>query len=197
MDCSTSSFHVLHCILEFAQTHVHGINNAIQPPHPLPFPSPPVFFLSKNQGLSQWVSSPYQMQSIGASASVLPMNIQGKFPLGLTGLISLLSKGLSRVEHHSLKAPILWCLDFGTLKSWAPQFESINSLVFRLLYGPTLISICDYWKNHSFDYITFVSKVMSLLFKTLSRFVIAFLPRSMYLLISCLQSNRTSQTQHV
>ena len=59
--------------------------------------------------------------------------------------------------------------------------------MFGLLYGPTLISVHDKWKNHSFDYMDFFSKVMSLLFNTLSRFVIAFLPRSKRLLISCLQ----------
>ena len=56
--------------------------------------------LSQHQGLFQWVGSPYQVcisQSIGASASVLPINIQDLFPLGLTSLISLLSKGLSRI----------------------------------------------------------------------------------------------------
>ena len=72
-------------------------------------------------------------QRIGTSASVLPMNIQGWFPLGLTGLISFLCKGLLRV--------------FPAL-----QFKSINSLALSLLYGPTLTSIHDYWKNHSFDY---------------------------------------------
>ena len=72
-------------------------------------------------------------QSVGASATVLPMNIQGWFPLGLTSLISLQSKGLS------------WVFSSTT-------FESINSLVLSLLYGPTLTSIYDYWKNHSFDY---------------------------------------------
>ena len=103
-------------------------------------------------------------QGIGASASasVLPVNIQGLFPLELTGLISLESKGLST----------------------APQYESINSLEFSLLYGPTLTSIHDYWKNHSSDYMwTFVGKVMSLLFNTLSRFIIVWLSRSKYLLI--------------
>ena len=68
-------------------------------------------------------------QSIRASvsASVLPMNLQGWLPLGLTGLISLQSKGLSR----------------------APQFKSINSSVHSLLYGSTLASTHDYyWKNH-------------------------------------------------
>ena len=73
-------------------------------------------------------------QSIGASASasVLPMNIQDLFPLGLTGLISLQLKGSQE-------------------SSPTPQFESINSSVFRLLYDPALTSIHDYWKNYSFD----------------------------------------------
>ena len=57
-----------------------------------------------------------------------------------------------------------------------------------LLYGPTLTFIHDYWKNHNFDYMDFVGKVMSLLFNTLSRCVITFLPRSKHLLISWLQS---------
>ena len=70
----------------------------------------------------------------------------------------------------------------------APQFESIISLVFSLLYDPILISIHDYWKNYCFDIWTFIGKVISLLFITLSRFVIAFLPRSKRLLISWLQS---------
>ena len=70
-------------------------------------------------------------QSIGASASVLPVNFQGLFPFGLTGLISLQSKELSKV--------------FSSTK-----FESIRSTL-SLLYGPILTSVHDYWKNHSFD----------------------------------------------
>ena len=74
-------------------------------------------------------------QNIGASASasILPMNIQGSFLLGWTGWISLLSKGLSR--------------DFSNT-----TFKGINSLALSLLYGPTLTSIHYYWKNNSFDY---------------------------------------------
>ena len=53
-----------------------------------------------------------------------------------------------------------------------PQFKSINSLAFNLLYGPTLTSVNDYWKNHSLTRQTFAGKVMSLLFNTLSRFII-------------------------
>ena len=62
-----------------------------------PPPSPLALSLSQHQGLFQWVGSFHQLQSIGASVSVLPMSIQGWFPLGMTGLISLLSKGPSRV----------------------------------------------------------------------------------------------------
>ena len=76
-----------------------------------------------------------QSSGATASASVLPIKIQGGFPLGLTGLISLLSKGLSQES------------------SPTPQFKSINSSVLILLYGPTLTSMHDYWKNHSFAYV--------------------------------------------
>ena len=52
----------------------------------------------------------------------------------------------------------------------APQFESINPLTLSLTYGPTLTSILDYWKSHSFEYMDLCCKVMSLLFNTLSRY---------------------------
>ena len=68
----------------------------------------------------------------------------------------------------------------------APQFESINSSVLSLLYGPTLTSVQTIGKTLALTIQTFVSKVMSLLFNTL--FVITFLPRSKHLLISWLQS---------
>ena len=71
------------------------------------------------------------IQSIKISASVLPMNIQGWFPLGLTSLISLQSKGFkSLLQHHSSKTSILWLSAFFMVQ---------------------LTSICDYWKNHRFD----------------------------------------------
>ena len=119
MDRSKPGFPVLHCLLEFAQTHVHWVADAIQSSHPLSPPSPVAFSLSQRQGLSQWVGSSRQealRTGASASASVLPMNIQGWFPLGLTGLISLQSKGLSRVfssttvsKHQFFGAqPSLW-----------------------------------------------------------------------------------------
>ena len=157
-DCSTPGFPILHYLLEFAQTHIHWISDAIQPSHPLSSSSP-LDFSSQHQDLFQWINSlqPYGLrhtrlscpstspgtcsnscplnqwchptisssvapffsclqsfpasgsflrsqlftsrgQSIRASAltSVLPLNFQGWFSIGLTGLISLLSKGLSR-----------------------------------------------------------------------------------------------------
>ena len=97
MDCSTPGFSVLHYLSEFAQTHVHWVSDAIQPSRPFQPPSLPALNLSQHQSLFQWVWLFVSGgQSIGASAStsVLPMNIQGWFPLGLTGLISLLSKEL-------------------------------------------------------------------------------------------------------
>ena len=120
--------------------------------------------------MSQLYTSGDQSVGISASASVLPMDIQGLFPLGLTGLISLWSKGLSRGFSSTAirKHPF-----FGT---------------YSILYCSTLTSTHDYWKNTPLTIWTFISKVMSLLFNALFRFVIAFLPRSKLLLISWLQS---------
>ena len=101
MECSTPGFPVHYQLPEFTQTHVHWVGNVIQPSHPLLSPSPPAFSLSQHQGLFQWVSSSHHGQNIGASASVLPMNIQDWLPLGLSGLISLQSKGLSRVSSNT------------------------------------------------------------------------------------------------
>ena len=100
MDCSTPGFLVLHCLPEFAQTHVHWISDAIKSSHPLlpaSFSSCPQSFpASGSFPMSQLLASG-GWRSIGTSASVLPMNIQSWFPLGLMGLTSLLSKGFSRV----------------------------------------------------------------------------------------------------
>ena len=93
-------FPVLHHLLELAQTHVHWVGDTIQPSHPLSFPSPPAFNLAPASGsfpISQFFASGGQSIGASASASVLLMNIQDWLPLGLTSLISLQSKGLSRV----------------------------------------------------------------------------------------------------
>ena len=99
MDCSTPVFPVHHQLLELTQTYVHWVSDAIQPSHPLSPSSSPAFNFSQHQSLfqSQFFASGGQSIGVSASTSVLPMNIQGWFPLGWTGWISLQSKGLSRV----------------------------------------------------------------------------------------------------
>ena len=143
---------------ELTQTHVHWVGDAIQPSHPLSSPSPPAFNLfpaSRSFQTSQFFATKGQSIGVSASASVLPMNIQDWFPLGwLVG-----SSCSPRDFQESYPTP---------------QFKSINPSVLSLLYCPTLTSIHDYWKNYSFTIWTFVSKVMSLLFNTLSRLDLSF-----------------------
>ena len=96
MDCSMPGFPVLHYLPEFAQTHVHWVDEAIQPSHPvIPFSCCPQSFPASRSFPLRWLFLSGS-QSIGVSASVIKMNILGWFPL-LTGLISLQPKGLSRV----------------------------------------------------------------------------------------------------
>ena len=98
--CSTPGFRVHHQLPELTQTHVHWLGDAIQPSHPLSSPSPPAFNLFPASGsfsMSQFFASGGQSIGVSASTSVLPMNIQDWFPLGLTDLISLQSNWLSRV----------------------------------------------------------------------------------------------------
>ena len=153
--------------LEFAQTHVYWVNDTIQPSYPsaIPFSSCPQSFPSSGSfQMSQLFASSGQIIGSSASASVFPMNIQGWFPLRLTGLISLVSNGLSRVfssttiqKHQFFGAQFsLWSTSH--IHTWLLEKKALTI-----------------W--------TFVSKVMSLLFNMLSRFVIAFFPRNKHLLI--------------
>ena len=119
--------------------------------------------------MSQFFTSGSQSIGVSTSASVLSMNIQDWFPLGWTGWISLQSKTLkSLLQHHSSKASIL-------------QFSAFFMVQLSQPYMTT-------GKTIALTRWTFVGKVMSLLLNMLSRLVIAFLPRSKYLLISWLQS---------
>ena len=135
MDCSTPGFPVHHQLPDLAQTHVHWVGDAIQLSHPLSSPPPPAFNLSQHQGLFKWVSSSNQL------AKVLEFQLQ----------------------HQSFQ----WIFRTGFLQDWlfgspcsprdsqesspTPQYKSINSLALSFLYGPSLISVHDNWKNHSFD----------------------------------------------
>ena len=133
------------------------MDDAIQPSHPLWSPSPPALNFPNSGSLpkSRLFTSGGQSTGAWASASVFPMNTQSWCPLELTGLISLLSRGLSRV--------------FPT-----PQFKSINPLALNFLYCSTFKSIHDYWKDHSFDYMDLCCKVISMVFNVLLMSVISF-----------------------
>ena len=100
MDCIMPGLLVLHHLLEFALTHVHWVGDAIQPSHPLLPSFLFAFDLSQHQCLFQSVgsfTSGGQSTRASVSASVLPMNIQCWFPLGMTNFNSLQFNGLSRV----------------------------------------------------------------------------------------------------
>ena len=97
MNCSMPGLPIHHQLQEFTQTHALQVSDAIQPSHPLSSPSPPALNPSQHQGLFQWVNSLHEVAKVSASESVIPMNTQDWSPLGWTGLISLQSKGLSRV----------------------------------------------------------------------------------------------------
>ena len=120
--------------------------------------------------MSQFFTSGGQRIGVPASASVFPMNIQDRFPLGLTGWISLIQETLKTLlQHHSSKASILQHSAFFIVQLSHPYMTT----------GKTIALTRQ----------TFVGKLMSLLFNMLSKFVIAFLPRSKCLLISSLQSS--------
>ena len=93
----------------------------------------PSFPASESFPMNWFFASGGQSIGISASASVLPMNSQHRFPLGWTGWISLQSKSSQE-------------------SSPTPQFKSINSSVLSFLYSPTLTPIHDDWKNHNFDH---------------------------------------------
>ena len=100
MDCSMPGFPVLHCLPEFVHNYVHWVSDTIQPSHPLSPSSPPALNLSQHQGLFQWMSSSHQVAKVlvfQLQHQWILMNIQGWFPLRPIGLISLLTKGFSRV----------------------------------------------------------------------------------------------------
>ena len=171
MDCSMPGLPVPHHLLEFAQVHVHCISDIIQPAHPLIPSSPPVLNLSQHQGLFQWVICSHQMTN---SFSISPSSdYSGLFSLKIDWFDLFTVQGTLSclLQHHSLKASILW----------RSSFFMVQVSQLYVTTGKTIA--LTIW--------TFVRRVMSLLFNTLSRFVIASLPRNKCLLISWLQSPST------
>ena len=118
MDCSTpgSDFPVLYSLLKFVQTHVHCVDDAVQPSHPLLHPSPPALNLSQHQGLFQWVSSLDQV------VKVLELQLHISPSNEYLWLISFKNDWLdflaaqgtlkSLLQHHISKASIFWCSAF-------------------------------------------------------------------------------------
>ena len=123
-DHSMPGFPVHRQLLEFTQTHVRHVSDAIQPSHLLSSPFPPAFNLSQHQRLFQWVSSSHQVVKVlefQLQHQSFQKNIQDWCPLGLTG----------------------WspCSPRDSLESsLTPQFKSINSSALSFLYSPTLTS---------------------------------------------------------
>ena len=174
IDCSTAGLPVLHRLPEFTQ--VQWISDAIQPSHPLSPSSPPTLNLSQSQGLFQWVSSSHQVATYW-SFSISPSN-------EYSGLISL------RIEWFDLLAVT------GTLKSLLQHHNSKASVLQHSAFFMVQLSHLTTGKTIALTIWTFIGKVTSLLFKTLSRFVIAFLPGSKHLLISWLQSPSAVILEH-
>ena len=132
-DRSMPDFPILHHLLELAQTHVHWVGDAIQPTCPLLSLSPPAFYLSQHQGLFQGASSSHQVAKV--------LGLQHQF-----------FQWIFRVDF--LYDWLVWspcsrrdCQESST----AQWFKRINWSALSFLYGPTLTSIHDYWKNQSFD----------------------------------------------
>ena len=135
MNHSTPGLPVHHQLLESIQTHVHQVDDAIQPSHPLSSPSPHALNLSQHQSLFKWVSSLYEV------AKVLEFQLQHQ---------SFIWKPRTDLPSDGwIRSP---CSPRDSQESFpTSQFKSINSYTLSFLYSPTLTSIHDHWKNHSLD----------------------------------------------
>ena len=172
MNYSTPGLPVHHQLLEFTQTHVHPVSDAIQPSHPLLSPSPPAPNPSQHHSFSN--ESIRRMRSPkywSFRFSIIPSKEYPgliSFRMDWLDLLAVKRTLKSLLQHHSSKASILQCSAFFTVQLSHPYMTT----------GKTIA--LSRW--------TLVGKVMSLLLNMLSRLVITFLPRSKHLLISRLQS---------
>ena len=173
MDCSTPGYPVHHYLPEFVQTQVHWVSGAIQLSNSLLPPSPLALNLSQYQGLS--TESAPQIRNWSKywnfSFSISPSNEYSGFISFRIDWFDLAIQGTLKnlLQHHNSKASILWRSAFFIVQLSLPYMTTGETIALTL------------W--------TFVSKALSLLFSMLSRFVIAFLPRSKRLLISWLPSS--------
>ena len=164
-------FPVHHQLLEFTQTHVHWVGDAIQPSHPLSSPISPSIFPSIRVFSNESVLHIRWPKYWGFSFSISPSSEYSgliSFKMDWFDLLAVQGTLKSLLQHHSSKASILRCLAFFIVQLSRPCMTTVKTIALTRR--------------------TFVGKVMSLLFNILSRLVIAFLPRSKRLLISWLQS---------
>ena len=155
-----------------SQTHVHWVGDAIQPSHPLLSSFPPAPNPSQHQSLFQWVKSSHEVAKI-LKCQLYHHSFQRNPRADLLqndwlDLLAVQETLKSLLQHDSSKASILWC----------SAFIIVQLSHLYMTTGKTIA--LTRW--------TIVGKIMSLLFNILSRFVIAFPPRSKRLLISWLQS---------
>ena len=155
---------VNHQLPEPAQTDVHWIGDAIQPSYPLSSLSPPTFNLAQHQVIFQWVSSSHPVAKYWSfSFSISPSyEYSGltSFRIDWFDLLAVEATLKSLLQHHSSKASILRCSAFFMVQLSHPHMTTEKTIALTRQ--------------------TFVEKVMFLLFNMLSRFVIAFLPRSIF-----------------
>ena len=124
MDCGMPGFLGHHQLLEFTQTDVHWVGDAIQSSHPLLSPSTPAFNLSQHQGLFQWVSSSHQV------AKVMEFQFQHQslkwifrndfFRIDRFSLLAVQGTLKSLLQHHTSKASIFWRSAFFIVQLWHP-----------------------------------------------------------------------------
>ena len=170
MDCSTLGFPIYHYFPQFAQTHVHCVDDAIQPAHLLSPSSPPAFNLPALGAFP--VNCLFASGGQNFSFSISPSNEYSgliSFRIDWSDLLAVQGTLKSLLQHHSSKASVLQLSAFFMVQLSHPYMTTGNTIALTIIG-------------------TFVGKVMSLLFNMLSRLVITFLPRSKHLLISWLQS---------
>ena len=169
MDCSASGLRAHHQLPELTQTRVHWVDYAIQPSHPLSFPSPAISLSSIRVFSDESVLCIRCPKYWSFSFSISPSNEYSRlisFRMDWLNLLTVQGTLKSLLQHHSSKASILWCSAFFIVQLSHPYMTTGKIIALTRQ--------------------TFVDKVKSLLFNMLSRLVIAFLPRSKRLLTSWL-----------
>ena len=172
MKCSMPGFPVLHYLLEFSQIHLHCVNDTIQTSLPLLPSSPPTLNLSEHWVFSSELALHIRWPKYWRLSSSVHLSNEYSglisFRMDWFDLLSVQRTLKSLLQQHNSKASILWCSTFFMVQLSHSYMTTGRTIALTIR--------------------TFVGRVMSLLFNTLSRYILAFFPRSKHLLISWLQS---------